>query len=78
MMFRSHDRGHSFQPIASNDGSAHPTRGMAMRFLRTPADGTTFFAALSDGTIVKIDSREDSVTTIADKLPPAFDMVALL
>jgi len=77
LMFRSSDRGHSFRPIASRDGTTHPTRGMVMKFLRAPADGGSLFAALSDGTIARIDEREETVITIAEKLPPAFDMVAL-
>jgi hypothetical protein len=77
LMFRSADRGHSFRPIASGDGSTHATRGMVMKFLAEPAAEGVLFGALSDGTVIRIDEAEETVKIIAEKLPPAYDLVAL-
>lgn len=74
LMFRSDDRGQSFEPIANESG---PTRGMMMRFARDPGDPARFFAVISDGTVIRARDRGRSLSQIADKLPPAYDLVAI-
>jgi hypothetical protein len=77
MMFRSADRGASFRPIASGDGSTHATRGMVMRLLADRANDGILYGVLSDGSIIRIDEREEMVAVIAEKLPPAYDLALL-
>jgi hypothetical protein len=52
LMFRSHDRGRSFEPLALTEGGASPMRAMVMRLRPDPSgsDGD-FFALLTDGSI---------------------------
>lgn len=76
LMFRSEDRGNSFRTIASGDGSTHATRGMVMRLVPAPDNGT-LFGVLSDGTVIRVDERNEAVTPIAEKLPPAYDLAVL-
>ncbi|HKV54411.1 MAG TPA: hypothetical protein VJN94_07185 [Candidatus Binataceae bacterium] len=77
LMFRSTDRGNSFRPIAAGDGSTHATRGMVMRLLADPENPEVMYGALSDGSLIRVSEREETVSVIAEKLPPAFDLVAL-
>jgi photosystem II stability/assembly factor-like uncharacterized protein len=74
LMFRSSDRGQSFEPIADAGGSA---RGMMMRFARDPADAAGFFAVMSDGAVIRARNHGQNVSSIAEKLPPAYDLVAM-
>ena len=74
LMFRSSDRGESFLPLGAGDGSTHATRGMVMS-LREDCSGR-LLATLSDGSLLRINDGED-ITMIAEKLPPAYDLVAL-
>lgn len=76
LMFRSDDRGNSFRTIASGDGSTHATRGMVMRLVAAPGNGT-LFGVLSDGTVIRVDEHSEEVTPIAEKLPPAYDLAVL-
>jgi hypothetical protein len=75
LMFRSSDRGESFSPLAAGDGSTHATRGMVMR-LREDSSGA-LLGALSDGSLLRIGDCEENIAMIAEKLPPAYDFVAL-
>ena len=77
ILFRSTDRGASFTPFGA-DGAAS-TRAMLMRMT---ADGNgdgeqMMYAAFNDGSIVRIDERHGSTQTIAEKLPPAYDLIAI-
>ncbi len=74
LMFRSGDRGNSFEPISDPGG---PARGMMMRFARDPGDPSRFFGVRSDGSVIAARNRGASVSQIAEKLPPAYDLVAL-
>ena len=74
LMYRSNEDGATFTPIASSDGVAHPMRGMVMRLIAHPEDHHVLFGALSDGGIMRIDERENTVSMIAEKLPPAYDI----
>ncbi len=76
LMFRSEDRGNSFRTIASGDGSTHATRGMVMRLVAAPVNGS-LFGAMSDGTVIRVDEQSEEVTVIAEKLPPAYDLAVL-
>jgi photosystem II stability/assembly factor-like uncharacterized protein len=74
LIFRSSDRGNTFEPISDQAG---PTRGMMMRFARDPGDAGRFFGVMSDGTVFAARNHGRTVSQIAEKLPPAYDMVAL-
>jgi photosystem II stability/assembly factor-like uncharacterized protein len=75
LMYRSDGTGMQFEAIGSADGMVHPMRGMVMRFVAHPGDNRIIFGALSNGGIVRIDERADSVSMVTEKLPPAYDMV---
>jgi photosystem II stability/assembly factor-like uncharacterized protein len=75
LLFRSSDRGESFHALADGDSAPHTTRGMVMR-LREDSPGT-LLGALSDGSLIRISDADEQVTTIIEKLPPAYDFVAL-
>jgi hypothetical protein len=76
MLFHSNDHGSSFVPYGP-DGSASSTRAMLMR-MAPGADGDDLvYAAFTDGSIVRINERQCSMQTIAEKLPPAYDLLAL-
>ncbi len=77
LLFRSEDRGSSFKPIAYADGMPHPMRGMVMRLIADPHDDHVLFGALSDGGIIKLDERDETVSLVAEKLPPAYDLAVL-
>ncbi len=74
LIFRSSDRGNTFEPISDPGG---PARGMMMRFARDPGDAGRFFGVMSDGTVFAARNHGRTVSQIAEKLPPAYDMVAL-
>jgi photosystem II stability/assembly factor-like uncharacterized protein len=75
LMFRSSDRGESFGPLAGGDGSTHATRGMVMRLREDLSGG--LLGALSDGSLLHIGDGGEKMTMIAEKLPPAYDFIAL-
>jgi hypothetical protein len=75
LMFRSTDRGESFRPLANGDGLPHSTRGMVMRLMEESKG--TLLGALSDGSLIRISDSDERVAIVAEKLPPAFDFVAL-
>jgi hypothetical protein len=77
LLFHSVDHGHSFTPITWGDGFAHPMRGMVMRLLANPTNYDEFFGALSDGSVIRVDRSAGVIRTIAEKLPPAYDIVAI-
>jgi len=76
VMYRSDDEGESFYAI---ERSALVHRGMTMRFRAVPDAENDFFSVSDDGTVSRIVAAgEDSeVITIAEKLPPAYDLVII-
>ncbi|MGH7917952.1 MAG: WD40/YVTN/BNR-like repeat-containing protein [Candidatus Binataceae bacterium] len=76
VIFRSTDQGRGFTPLAGEAGGMYRTRGMVMRFLPMPG-AHEFYAALSDGSIISIDEPNERILTVAEKLPPVYDMIAL-
>lgn len=74
LMFRSRDRGASFEPVAGGGG---PMRAMVMRFARDLRDGSGFFAVTTDGSVLSARNHGESFAWVAEKLPPAYDMVAI-
>jgi len=76
MLFRSDDHGASFAPFGHN-GTAGPTRAMLMRMVPGPAGEGVMFGAFNDGSVVRINERLGSIRTIADRLPPAYDLITL-
>jgi hypothetical protein len=73
LMFKSSDRGESFEPLARENGT---TRGMMMRFASDPRSAG-FFAVLSDGTVIHARDGGSSLSSLAAGLPPAYDLVAI-
>ena len=71
---RSADRGESFTPISAEQNFG---RGMVMRLKPDPENsGSGFFAVCNDGTVVRA-SADGSLATIAEKLPPAYDLATI-
>ena len=74
MLFRSADRGESFTPISAEQNFG---RAMVMRLKPNPENnGSGFFAVCNDGTVVRA-SADGSLSTIAEKLPPAYDLATI-
>jgi hypothetical protein len=76
MLFRSSDHGATFAPFGP-DGAASPTRAMLMRIAPGEDGDDVMYGAFNDGSIVRINERQGSIKTIAEKLPPAYDLIAL-
>lgn len=74
LMFRSIDSGVSFQPIGNG---TMPERAMIMRFRNDPESDGGFFAVTTAGSVIRIGKGGENVTTVADRLPPAFDLVTM-
>jgi photosystem II stability/assembly factor-like uncharacterized protein len=75
MLFRSSDRGQSFMPISTEQNFG---RGMVMRLRADPENnGSGFFAVCNDGTVVRATAAGSSLATIAEKLPPAYDLATI-
>ncbi|HUN56757.1 MAG TPA: hypothetical protein VMU41_01460 [Candidatus Binataceae bacterium] len=76
MLFRSSDHGSSFVPFGVN-GDAGPSRAMLMRLAAGREGEGVMYGAFNDGSIVRINERQASIRTIAEKLPPAYDLITL-
>ena len=76
VMFRSNDGGESFQIV---DRGVTAQRGMIMRFRPAPGAADDFFGVSDDGTVTRIVNagEETAPITIAEKLPPAYDLVVV-
>lgn len=74
LLYRSVDRGLSFTRIGE---TRPPWRAMVMALVCVPGAPREFFGSLTDGSIIRSDERGENVTVIADKLPPAYDLVVL-
>jgi photosystem II stability/assembly factor-like uncharacterized protein len=77
LLFQSADHGRTFAPMIRADGFAHPMRGMVMRLLANPANIDEFFGVLSDGSVICVDRIPGIIRTLAEKLPPVYDIVAI-
>jgi len=77
LLFQSADHGRSFAPLMWADGFAHPMRGMTMRLLVNPANRDEFFGVLTDGSVIRADRRTGIIGIIAERLPPAYDVVVI-
>ncbi len=75
LMFRSADHGENFHPLVAGDGLPSATRGMVMR-LREDFSGS-LLGAMSDGSLIRINDGTEEIATIAEKLPPVYDFVAV-
>jgi photosystem II stability/assembly factor-like uncharacterized protein len=73
MLFRSADRGESFTPISDEQNFG---RGMLMRLKADPENGG-FFAVCNDGTVMRATADGSSLATIAERLPPAYDLAII-
>ncbi|MGA8642269.1 WD40/YVTN/BNR-like repeat-containing protein [Candidatus Binatus sp.] len=73
MLFRSADRGESFEPISAEQNFG---RGMVMRIKADPENGG-FFAVCNDGAVIRASTDGASLTTLAEKLPPAYDLAII-
>ena len=74
VMFRSDDQGESFYTVERGAG-VH--RGMVMRFRTVPGGDGDFFGVSDDGTVTRAiaNGEESAPAMIAEKLPPAYDLV---
>jgi photosystem II stability/assembly factor-like uncharacterized protein len=73
VLFRSRDHGESFTPIVAEGEWG---RGMVMRLREDPQSGG-FFGVTNDGCVFHSNGEPDAVTSIAEKLPPAYDFVTI-
>jgi hypothetical protein len=73
VMFRSDDRGESFDALPIEQGFG---RGMVMRLKPDPEQGG-FFAVSSDGTVMRSSADCTTLATVSEKLPAAYDLVAI-
>ncbi len=73
MVYQSHDRGASFTALAVEHRCE---RGMLMR-MRADAERGGFFGVTTDGRVLRLSADGAALDTIAEKLPPAHDLVAL-
>ncbi|MGH7865333.1 MAG: WD40/YVTN/BNR-like repeat-containing protein [Candidatus Binataceae bacterium] len=74
IMFRSDDRGASFAPL---EPAHRPSRGMVMRLRADPSCPGGFFGVTTDGGVIRAGAHGSNVTLIAEKLPPANDVIAI-
>jgi len=74
VMFRSLDAGESFQALGDD---ALPERGMVMRFKADPENEGDFFAVTTEGSVIRTREMAASAMLIGERLPPAYDLVAL-
>jgi photosystem II stability/assembly factor-like uncharacterized protein len=75
ILFRSADRGESFTPISAEQNFG---RGMLMRLKADPENnGSDFFAVSNDGTVMRATADGSSLSTIAEKLPAAYDLAII-
>ncbi|MHB8380780.1 MAG: hypothetical protein ACYDC3_00365, partial [Candidatus Binataceae bacterium] len=65
--------GASFAPLAAEYAAG---RGMVMRLRGDPERGG-FFGVTTDGRVIRAHGGGAAISTIAEKLPPAHDLVAL-
>jgi hypothetical protein len=74
VMFRSDDRGESFYTV---DRGATVQRAMVMRFRAAPDGSGDFFGVSDDGRVTRIGEagEESESLVVAEKLPPAYDLV---
>jgi photosystem II stability/assembly factor-like uncharacterized protein len=77
IVYRSTDRGESFTPIPGADGHTFAMRAMLMRLISDPTDDAIVYGAMSDGTILRINEHAENLEVIADRLPPAYDLLVL-
>jgi photosystem II stability/assembly factor-like uncharacterized protein len=77
MIFRSFDQSRTYAPLVYADGAVRPGRGAAMRFAMNPEDPNDIFAAVSDGSILRIDAASGAARLIAERLPPVYDVLAI-
>ena len=71
MLFRSDDHGATFSSIPAEHVWG---RGMVMRLKRDP-EGSAFLGVTNDGYVIR--ATDNGVAAIAEKLPPANDLVTL-
>jgi photosystem II stability/assembly factor-like uncharacterized protein len=74
VMFRSLDAGQSFEALGDD---VLPERGMAMRFRADPESEGDFFAVTTDGCVIRTRKMAETAILIGERLPPAYDLVAL-
>ena len=74
VMFRSVDAGQSFEAIGYG---ALPERSMVMRFRADPESEGDFFAVTTGGSVIRTREMAENAMLIAERLPPAYDLVAL-
>jgi photosystem II stability/assembly factor-like uncharacterized protein len=74
LIFRSTDGAQSFESLGKGSISE---RAMVMRFRADPENTEAFFAVTNDGSVIRTRGVADGTSTIAQRLPPAYDLVTL-
>jgi len=74
ILFRSDDRGESFTAVSAEQGFG---RGMLMRLRSDPQNGGGFFVVSNDGSVLRASADGQSLETIAEKLPAAYDFAII-
>jgi photosystem II stability/assembly factor-like uncharacterized protein len=73
ILYRSDDRGETFTAISPEQSFG---RGMLMRLKSDPQNGG-FFAVANDGSVLRASADGQSLETIAEKLPAAYDLATI-
>jgi photosystem II stability/assembly factor-like uncharacterized protein len=73
ILYRSDDRGETFTAISPEQSFG---RGMLMRLKSDPQNGG-FFAVANDGSVLRASADGQSLETIAEKLPAAYDFATI-
>jgi photosystem II stability/assembly factor-like uncharacterized protein len=73
VMFRSDDRGDTFEPLPIEQGFG---RGMVMRLKDDPERGG-FFAVSNNGQVMRASADTTTLEMVSDKLPPAYDLTTI-
>lgn len=76
LIFRSVDYGMSFEPLGG-EGPVVSERAMVMRFRGDPENEGGFFAVTTDGSVIRARAHGEGAAVIAERLPAAYDVVAL-
>jgi photosystem II stability/assembly factor-like uncharacterized protein len=74
LIFRSIDGAQSFETVGNGVISE---RAMVMRFRSDPENKDDFFAVTNDGSVIRTRALSGDASTIAQRLPPAYDLVPL-
>jgi hypothetical protein len=76
LIFRSINYGLSFEALGG-EGPIMSERAMVMRFRGDPDNEGGFFAVTTDGSVIRAGAHGQGARVVAERLPSAYDVVAL-